>query len=226
MSNKNHTNAIFSHLLAGLALLALSFTTISCAAVEPGNEDESDISMQGSELANRTYACGYALPGYNCDNGRRSSVISAPSLRDAIAACPAFRPAGYTDSCYTLAQDGGIATDPAECSASGGSWRPGNSCCNFKGTLSCPVTRTYVCGYALPGYNCDNGRISSIINASGMSAAIAACPAARPSGYTDSCYVIDRTGGTTADSVSCAAAGGSWRPGNSCCNFKGSLSCP
>lgn len=202
------------------ALFILSITAFACDAVE-SESDTAAVEQSAEQALARGYQCGYALPGYNCNNGRRSTFISAASLSAAIAACPSFRPAGYTDTCYTLAQDGGISTDPSECAAAGGSWRPGNSCCNFRGTLSCPATRNYTCGYALPGYNCDNGRNHAFISASGMTAAIAACPAARPSGY-----VIDQTGGTAADSVSCAAAGGSWRPGNSCCNFRGSLSCP
>ena len=220
---KNAAGLSVSGLVMTFALL-FSVASSGCDAVQ--TESEDNLADHSAQLATRTYACGYALPGYNCDNGRRSAFITASSLRDAVALCPSSQPAGYTNFCYTLATDGGIAADPGECAAIGGSWRPGNSCCNFRGTLSCPATRTYGCGYALPGYNCNNGRTHAFINASSMTAAVAACPAARPAGYTDSCYVLDSTGGTAADAVGCAAAGGSWRPGNSCCNFKGTLSCP
>ena len=89
----------------------------------------------------RRYLCGWALPGYNCNNGRRSAIIQVGSMSVAIPQCRNTRPAGfsaYTDFCYVLAADGGTPADINECAAAGGSWRPKNNCCNFKGTLSCP----------------------------------------------------------------------------------------
>lgn len=86
----------------------------------------------------RHYRCGYALPGYGCDNGRRSIVLQAPDLTSAVDACYAAQLPGYTDFCYVLDADGGTSEDVADCSEADGSWRPGNSCCNFMGTLSCP----------------------------------------------------------------------------------------
>jgi hypothetical protein len=97
------------------------------------------------------------------------------------------------------------------------------------GTVCSATSRRYVCGYALPGYNCNNGRRSASIQVSSMSVAIPQCRNTRPAGYasyTDFCYVIDADGAAPTDSTQCAAAGGSWRPKNNCCNFKGTLSCP
>jgi hypothetical protein len=89
-----------------------------------------------------------------------------------------------------------------------------------------PTTRHYACGYAMAGFNCNNGRTHALIDATDMTAAIAACHAVQPSGYPDFCYVIDSDGGTSSDTSECTSASGSWRAGNNCCNFKGTLSCP
>jgi hypothetical protein len=236
---KDMFNLANSHrALAWGALFALAAIVPACDAADPELDDDAlataelhDDAFSTTEYdpelaANRTFVCGYALPGYNCDNGRRSAYVTAANLTAARAACPASQPAGYTDFCYVSAADGGMSSDVTECSASSGSWRPGNSCCNYKGTKSCPVTRRYTCGYALPGYNCNNGRRSATITATDMTAALTACPASQPAGYTDFCYVIDADGGTAADTLDCTDASGSWRPGNSCCNFMGTLSCP
>jgi hypothetical protein len=60
-----------------------------------------------------------------------------------------------------------------------------------------------------------------------MAAAIPACRAAPVPGYTDFCYTRNSSVvAAPADATECAAAGGSWRPKNACCNFKGTLSCP
>ena len=95
---------------------------------------------------------------------------------------------------------------------------PGTQC---EGTSS-----AYFCGYAKPGNNCNNWRNSKSISAASMSAAIPACRAAPIPGYTDFCYVRNPAGAAPNDATQCAAAGGSWRPRNACCNFKGTLSCP
>jgi len=93
-----------------------------------------------------------------------------------------------------------------------------------------PVLRHYVCGYAMnrPGYNCNNGRNHVDITAVDMTAAIAICQATRLPGYPDFCVVRDLDGTSSTDASQCAAAPApaSWRPKNSCCNFKGTLSCP
>jgi hypothetical protein len=216
----------FRRALAGGAFFVLTALGAACGAPAAERDDDAVAEIDAELDSGRPFLCGYALPGYNCDNGRRSTPISAANLATAVAACPSARPAGYTDSCYVLAADGGISSDPGECSSAAGSWRPGNSCCNLKGTKSCPVTRRYLCGYALPGYGCNNGRRSSFVNAADLTAALAACPSAQPAGYTDFCYVLDADGGTAADVVDCGEASGSWRPGNGGCNFNGTLSCP
>jgi hypothetical protein len=59
-----------------------------------------------------------------------------------------------------------------------------------------------------------------------MATAITSCHAIQPSNYPEFCYVIDSDGGTSSDTAQCTTASGSWRPGNSCCNFKGTKSCP
>jgi hypothetical protein len=86
----------------------------------------------------RHYTCGYALPGYGCDNGRDHRFVVAADLTAAIPACRAAQPATEPDFCYVIDGDGGTASDVSECSAASASWRSGNSCCNFMGTLSCP----------------------------------------------------------------------------------------
>jgi hypothetical protein len=86
----------------------------------------------------RHYACGYAMAGWNCNNGRNHVNITASDMTEAIAKCHSVQLSGYPDFCYVIDTDGAVASDTGECTAGAGSWRPGNSCCNFKGTLSCP----------------------------------------------------------------------------------------
>jgi hypothetical protein len=86
----------------------------------------------------RHYTCGYALPGYGCDNGRDHRFAVAADMTAAITACRAAQPATEPDFCYVIDTDGGTSTDVSECSAASASWRSGNNCCNFLGTLSCP----------------------------------------------------------------------------------------
>jgi hypothetical protein len=88
------------------------------------------------------------------------------------------------------------------------------------------IGRNYVCGYALAGYGCNNGRASTAIVAADMTAAISACHIAQPPNLPDFCLVLDRDGTAPTDQSLCVAGGGSWRPTNSCCNFFGSTSCP
>jgi hypothetical protein len=86
----------------------------------------------------RNYVCGYALPGFGCNNGRNHAFVTASDMTTAIAACHDAQLPGYTDFCYVADADGPAATDASSCSAASASWRPGNSCCNFNGTSSCP----------------------------------------------------------------------------------------
>lgn len=88
------------------------------------------------------------------------------------------------------------------------------------------VGRSYRCGYALPGYGCNNGRASTTVVVADMTAAIGSCHIAQPPNLPDFCYVLDLDGTAPTDASQCAAAGGSWRPNYSCCNFLGSTSCP
>lgn len=84
----------------------------------------------------------------------------------------------------------------------------------------------YTCGYALPGFDCNNGKSSLRVNAADMTTAVTACHLAQPADRPDFCYVIDSVGTAPSDASQCAAVGGSWRAGNSCCNFFGTTSCP
>jgi hypothetical protein len=84
------------------------------------------------------YSCGYAIANDSCDNGRTHVDITAVDMNAAIKACKATRPQGYPDFCYVLDRDPATGSDMTECAAQG-SWRAGNSCCNFEGTKSCPL---------------------------------------------------------------------------------------
>src|SRR6185503_15042814 len=128
--------------------------------------------------------------------------------------------------CYVIDTENWSGFSETQCAEAGGSWRPANSCCNFMGTLSCPAQSTYRCGYALAGYNCNNGRGSVLLSAPDMTTAIATCHTSQPASLPDFCYVKNTNQATPSDPTQCAAAGGSWRPASVCCNFKGSLSCP
>lgn len=126
-----------------------------------------------------------------------------------------------------------LVTCYSDCSGNGGTpiTKTCNACSATNSSVTCDgvvtsCTRSYSCGYAMSGYNCDNGRNHALVNAVDMTAAIAACHAAQLPGYPDFCYVIDSTGGTSSDISECTAGSGSWRSGNNCCNFKGTLSCP
>lgn len=121
--------------------------------LEPGSNDDSASVVvdghgakggpfQSNIILVRNYSCGYALPNYGCDNGRNHALVTAVDMTAAIAACHAAQLPGYSDFCYVIDSDGATSTDVSECSAALASWRPGNNCCNFMGTLSCPA----VCG--------------------------------------------------------------------------------
>ncbi|HEX3479666.1 MAG TPA: hypothetical protein VHT91_31800 [Kofleriaceae bacterium] len=85
-----------------------------------------------------SYTCGYALPNFGCDNGRTHADITAPGMTTAIATCHVVQPPDRPDSCYVIDASGAAAADESDCTAASASWRSGNSCCNFFGTLSCP----------------------------------------------------------------------------------------
>jgi hypothetical protein len=88
------------------------------------------------------------------------------------------------------------------------------------------TARLYGCGYALPGFGCDNGRSALRVNAADMTTAVTTCHLEQPQDRPDFCYVLDVEGTAPSDARDCAAVGGSLRPGNNCCNFFGTLSCP
>lgn len=123
----------------GISLVGKVTPWDACSGEEPQAALNFTLPGTQCEGTSRTYLCGYALPGYNCNNGRRSKSIFAASMSVAIPACRASHIPGYTDFCYTLNPAGAAPNDATECAAAGGSWRPRNACCNFKGTLSCPL---------------------------------------------------------------------------------------
>lgn len=99
---------------------------------------------------------------------------------------------------------------------------------NLDGVIDIPMptSRRYLCGYALPGFGCNNGRSHTVLDAVDMTSAITACHVAQPADRPDFCLVLDQTGTAATDERQCTAAGGSWRPASVCCNFLGSVSCP
>ncbi len=103
-------------------------------------ESATPFSLPGTscEASVHNYRCGYALPGYQCNNGRRSTLVQVKNILQAVSACRAAQFPGYTDRCYILNSDGFFPQDVSGCFLIGGSWRSGNNCCNFKGSLSCP----------------------------------------------------------------------------------------
>lgn len=104
-----------------------------------GASDNSTDGMMGSSTTGRMYRCGYAAPGNNCDNRRRSQTITTVDMTAAIAACKKQKPKHKLDFCYVKDDDGPAATNEGQCMAASGSWRPDDNCCHFLGTLSCPA---------------------------------------------------------------------------------------
>jgi hypothetical protein len=97
------------------------------------------LSIAGNPGANAPlYTCGYALPGFGCNNGRSSLRVNAADMTTAVTACLLAQPADRPDFCHVINAQGTAPTDQSQCTAAGGSWRPNNSCCNFLGTTSCP----------------------------------------------------------------------------------------
>jgi hypothetical protein len=104
-----------------------------------GSSGPFRLSISGnSGTGGRNYRCGYALAGFGCNNGRANTLIAAADMTAAISACHIAQPPNLPDFCYVLDADGAAPTDASQCAAAGGSWRPGNSCCNFFGSTSCP----------------------------------------------------------------------------------------
>ncbi len=97
----------------------------------------TDGAMTDGAMTDRMFHCGYAAPGNNCDNRRRSQPLIAPDMTAAIAACKQHKPKPDQDFCYVKDDDGPAAMDQGQCMAASGSWRPDDSCCSFMGTLSC-----------------------------------------------------------------------------------------
>ena len=106
--------------------------------VDAGSDQSTDGAVD-SAMSDRMYHCGYAAPGRNCDNRRRSQTLLAPDMTAAIAACKEQQPKPDLDFCYVQDEDGPAATDESQCMAASGSWWPDSNCCNFMGTRSCPA---------------------------------------------------------------------------------------
>jgi hypothetical protein len=122
--------------ILSMSLLVSSLSATGCSSVL----DLGDVILAdaGVETGPRNYSCGYAMPGFNCDNGRSHVIVAVPDMTSAIAMCGTAKPMASLESCHVIDLDGEAPTDAFECKTASGSWRPGNSCCNFKGTLSCP----------------------------------------------------------------------------------------
>ena len=56
----------------------------------------------------------------------------------AVSQCHIAQPASLPDFCNVIDLDGAAASDPSQCAAQGGSWRPNTKCCNFVGSVTCP----------------------------------------------------------------------------------------
>ena len=106
--------------------------------VDGYSTSSGSFNLNISQNSSRQYVCGWAMAGYGCDNGRNHGFVTAPDMTSANSACRTIQPATYPDFCYVIDSNGAAPTDPTQCAAAGGSWRSGNNCCNFMGTLSCP----------------------------------------------------------------------------------------
>jgi hypothetical protein len=108
--------------------------------VDGGSDDTTD-GMMGSSMTGRMYRCGYATPGNNCDNRRRSHPLVTRDMTAAIAACKKQKQKQKQklDFCYVKDDDGLADTDESQCRAASGSWRPDSNCCQFRGRLGCPA---------------------------------------------------------------------------------------
>jgi hypothetical protein len=122
----------------GVPLLGTVTPWDACTGAKPAAA--LNFTLPGSQCSGSTtaYVCGYARPGNNCDNWRVSKSVAASNMAAAVPACRASPVPTYTDFCYTRNPGTAAPTDATQCAAAGGSWRPKNACCNFKGTKSCP----------------------------------------------------------------------------------------
>jgi hypothetical protein len=79
------------------------------------------------------------LVGSDGDRGRHvEEVAEDPDMTSTIAMCGAAKPMANLESCHVIDLDGEPSSDAVERKTASGSWLPGNRCCNFKGTSSCP----------------------------------------------------------------------------------------
>ena len=120
----------------GIPLIGKVTPWDECTGELPG--EALDFALPGTQCGSPDYVCGFAKVGKNCNNWRNSKHIPVASMSAAIPACRASPIPGYTDFCHVINLAGAAPADATQCAAAGGSWRPRNACCNFKGTLSCP----------------------------------------------------------------------------------------
>jgi hypothetical protein len=88
----------------------------------------------------RSFICAYAMPGWMCDNGRNSLVITATDMTAAIAACRSMVPSG-DDYCGVVSSNP-ASNDMSECTTASGSWCTTRPYCRFMGSTGS------VCGSA------------------------------------------------------------------------------
>ena len=117
-----------------ISLLVLSMSSTACSAIL----DLTDAALADAALPGRGYRCGYAMPGFACNDGRSHLSVVAPDMTSAISVCHAMQPMPAMDFCYVIDEAGAASTDANQCAAASGSWRPNSICCNFEGTSSCP----------------------------------------------------------------------------------------
>jgi len=111
---------------------------VDSAPADSGVDSAPADSGVDSAPSARHYWCGYAMPGFHCDNGRSHVTVVALDMTSGVAMCRVAKPMSNLESCHVIDLDGAAPTDPTQCTAASGSWRPSNNCCNFEGTLSCP----------------------------------------------------------------------------------------
>lgn len=134
-------------IIVAMSLFVSSLSTAGCSwlldlegvtLADGGVDSEPADSGVDSEPSPHNYQCGYAMPGFHCDNGRSHVALVAPDLTSGIAKCRMAMPMPSLEFCYVMDLSGDAPIDATECTAASGSWRPGSHCCNFEGTVSCP----------------------------------------------------------------------------------------
>lgn len=123
-----------SSIILRISILMLSMSSTGCSTIL----DLTDPGIVDGGPPGREYRCGYAMPGFNCNNGRSHLAVVAPDMTSAISMCHAVQPMPTLDFCYVIDDGGAGSTDADQCATASGSWRPNSTCCNFEGTLSCP----------------------------------------------------------------------------------------